>query len=64
MLKEKDRQLEEMKNEQRSLSLQLSDSKRIIAQLSSVQNDLNDNDKRMKIISTQMREKEARIVEL
>ena len=54
---EKDRQIDELRNDQRSLSLQLSDSKKVVNQLSTMQNDSGLHEKKMKTLLGQYRDK-------
>lgn len=56
-MKFKDKTIEDLKQEQISLSLQLTESKKIIGQLSSSQTDVNQQQKNIKLLATQLREK-------
>jgi hypothetical protein len=63
-LKFKDQTIEELKQEQISLNLQLNESRKLVNQLSSNQSDVTQQQKNLKLLATQIREKEAKIVEL
>ena len=63
-MKFKDQTIEELKQEQISLNLQLNESRKLVNQLSSNQSDVTQQQKNLKLLATQIREKEAKIVEL